>query len=101
MAFFLIVPCYFWQELFMAESAGKGNGAADAFYGQECPGFPVLFQYRRMDHAEMPVQRWRGIMNKGARFSLAAGRYFMRYRGRLHKETVLQGDDGIAGTARI
>lgn len=24
-AFFLIVPCYFWQELFMAESAGKGN----------------------------------------------------------------------------
>ena len=24
-AFFLIAPCYFWQELFMAESAGKGN----------------------------------------------------------------------------
>lgn len=53
-----------------------------------------------MNHAEMPVQPGEVRMNKGALFSLAAGRYFMRYRGRLHEELSCRGDD-IPGTARI
>ncbi|WP_417206701.1 hypothetical protein [Akkermansia sp.] len=55
------------------------------------PWSPVSFQYRRMDHAKMPVQPGEVRMNKGALFSLAAGRYFMRYRGRLHEELSCRG----------
>lgn len=39
----------------------------------------------------MPVQPGEVRMNKGALFSLATGRYFMRYRGRLHEELSCRG----------